>query len=69
MSKILTTGYQVSDNGLLSRQLCMKDNSNIFFGVFDILSTVKYVNVKNINSYLVSYDIFKAFNRTNVSFV
>lgn len=70
MSKILTNRLNpVLDSVLKSRQLCMKKEQNILFGVTDIISSISYVNAKNLNAFLVSYDIFKAFDKTNISFV
>lgn len=59
----------VLDSCLKSRQLCMRNNSNLLCGITDILSTLEYVNIKKLNAYLVSFDIFKAFDKTNISFV
>ena len=70
LSKILTTRINsILDTVLLSRQLCMKESENILFGVTDLISSISYSNLNNINSFLVSYDIFKAFDKTNVPFV
>ena len=69
-SKILTNRISgVLDSVLKSRQLAMNNDSNILFGISDIISTLSYVNQKKINAYLVSYDIYKAFDKTNISFV
>ena len=69
-SKILTNRMtDVLDTILKSKQLAMNANSNILFGVTDIISTIEYINMKKIPSYLVSYDIYKAFDKTNISFV
>ena len=69
-SKVLTNRLNpVLDSVLKSRQLCMKKEQNILFGCTDLISSISYVNAKNLNAFLVSYDIFKAFDKTNISFV
>ena len=70
MSKIVTTRIlSVLDDILISSQLCCHKEKNILFGASDFISTIDYVNSKQINSFLVSYDIFKAYDKTNISFI
>ena len=70
LSKILTARLNsVLDTCLKSRQLACNSNEIILNGVTDLLSSIEYCKVKKINAYLVSYDIFKAFDKTNISFV
>lgn len=49
--------------------MACKEDEIILNGVTDILSSIEYCKVKDINAFLVSYDIFKAFDKTNISFV
>ncbi len=61
LSKILTTRTNIIlDTVLISRQLCIKESENILFGVSDLILSISYSNLNNINSFFVSYDIFKA---------
>ena len=70
LSKVLTVRLNsVLNSCLKSRQLANNEDEIILNGVTDILSSIEYCKVKNINAYLVSYDIFKAFDKTNISFV
>ncbi len=70
LSKVLTARLNsVLNSCLKSRQLACKEDEIILNGVRDILSSIEYCKGKNINVYLVSYNIFKAFDKTNISFV
>lgn len=49
-----------------STQLCGIDDKNILFGVFDFLSTVEYVNLREIAAAIISLDMYKAFDRVYI---
>ena len=53
---------------ITSSQLAV-GNQNIHFGNLNILSTIEQVKIKQIPSFLVSYDIFHAFDKTHLEFL
>ena len=52
-----------------SSQLCNSKKVNIQTGVHNILSTIEYVNMKNLPRALLSFDMSKAFDRCHIRFV
>lgn len=49
-----------------SGQLCSVQDCNILFGATDILSSIDYINLHRVSAALVSYDLFKAYDRVYV---
>ena len=41
--------------------------NNILFGICNVISSVEYVNIQKVPAYLVSYDMFKAYDRVMLS--
>lgn len=69
LSKILVNRLNpVLSNFLTPSQLCGKQNQNILFGALELISCIDYVNTKNLNGYLISFDFFKAFDKCTISF-
>ena len=54
---------------ILSGQLSSIQRSNILFGVANILSSIEYVTLKKIGAAIISYDMFKAYDRVLVKFL
>ena len=54
---------------ILSGQLCSNGENNILFGICNVISSVEYVNMHNVPAYLVSYDIFNAYDRVMLSYL
>ena len=54
---------------ICSSQLCTVGKRNILFGVQNVLSTICYVNEKNLAACLLSLDFFKAYDRVMISFL
>ena len=54
---------------LKSAQLCGRNHKNILFGATDFLSTIDYCSTRNIPAYLVSFDIYKAYDKANLSYL
>ena len=57
------------ENLLKSGQLCSNKKKNILSGVHNILSTIEYVNMKNMSAALLSFDMSKAFDRCYIPYV
>ena len=51
---------------ILSGQLCSNGDKNILFGAFNVISSIDYVNMHKIPAFLVSYDMFKAYDLVKV---
>ena len=73
-SKILSKIFMlrlntVLDKVLLSSQLCYKEEKNILFGATNIISTIDYIDVKNLQGYLASFDLFKAYDKANINVI
>ena len=54
---------------ILSGQLASLKDSSIIFGVTNIFSSIEYVALKRIGAAIISYDMFKAFDRVMVKFL
>ena len=54
---------------LSSNQLCPNKPKNILFGGFDLLSAINYINMKELLGYIVSFDIFKAYDKSTIGFI
>ena len=54
---------------LQSNQLCTNAPKNILFGGLELLSAIEYLNIKNLSGFLVSFDIFKAYDKTTIQFI
>ena len=52
-----------------SGQLCSVGKRSILFGIQNILSSICYVNQKNLGACLLSLDFFKAYDRVMISFL
>ena len=46
-----------------SGQLCSNGEKNILFGITNTISAIEYVNLHKIYAFLVSFDMFKAYDR------
>ena len=70
MSKIVTARLNsVLPQVIKSGQLCSISHKNIHFGSLNILSTIEQCRIKNLKGYLVSFDIFKAYDKTYIPFI
>ena len=70
MSKCVATRLNSAlKTTLSSGQLCGREPQNILFGASNILSTLEYINQKDLNAYLVSFDIYKAYDKTSIDFI
>ena len=54
---------------ILSGQLCSNGEKNILFGITNIVSSVEYVNLHKVPAFLVSYDMYKAYDRVMLSYL
>ena len=54
---------------ILSGQLCSNGDKNILFGISNIISSVDYVNLHKVPAFLVSYDMYKAYDRVMLSYL
>ena len=69
-SRILTKRVlENTDTFLRSGQLCSNKKSNILSGVHNILSTIEYINQKELSAALLSFDMSKAFDRCFIPYV
>jgi exonuclease III len=69
-SRLMTNRLSgVLEDIIKSGQLCSSKQVNIQTGVHNILSTIEYVNMKNLPGALLSFDMSKAFDRCYVPFV
>ena len=69
-SRLLTNRLSgVMEDIIKSSQLCNSKKVNIQTGVHNILSTIEYVNMKNLPGALLSFDMSKAFDRCYIPFV
>ena len=50
-------------------QLCSVEDKNILHGVMSIISSIDYVNLHKIPAYLVSFDMFKAYDRVMLDYL
>ena len=57
------------DSVIGERQHCAIPGRRITTPLVNTLSTIEYVNRNNINAYLLSTDIFKAYDRTHVRYI
>ena len=70
LSKILCARINVVLPTVLgSQQLSGNPSNSILNGAVNMLSTIEYVNMKQLEAYMVSFDIFKAFDKTSVEFI
>ena len=69
-SRLLTNRLSgVMEDVIKSSQLCNTKKVNIQTGVHNILSTIEFVNSKNLPGALLSFDMSKAFDRCYIPFV
>ena len=54
---------------ILSGQLCSVGDKNILFGVCNLISSVEYVSLHKVPAFLVSYDMYKAYDRVMLSYL
>ena len=54
---------------ILSGQLCSNGEKNILFGICNLVSSVDYINLHNVPAFLVSYDMYKAYDRVMLSYL
>lgn len=59
----------ILDEVLTSSQLCSKTDSNILFGATDFISVIDYINERGLNGYIVSFDVFKAYDKANIQVI
>lgn len=59
----------ILDEVLTSNQLCAKTESNILFGATDFISVIDYINERGLNGYIVSFDLFKAYDKANIQVI
>ena len=52
-----------------SGQLCSVKDKNILFGITNIISTIDYIIAHKIAAYLVSFDMFKAYDRVLLNYL
>ena len=70
LSKIITARLNnVMTSVTKSGQLCGVAPKNILFGATSLLSSISYVEEFNIPAYIISFDIFKAYDKTSVNFI
>ena len=53
---------------ILSGQLCSNGEKNILFGISNVISSLDYVNLHKVASFLVTYDMFNAYDRVMLSY-
>ena len=54
---------------ILSGQLCSNGAKNIMFVISNIISSVDYVNLHKVPAFLVSFDMYKAYDRVMLSYL
>ena len=54
---------------ILSGQLCSNGDKNILFGISNVISSLEYVDQHKVASYLVTFDMFKAYDRDMLSYL
>ena len=70
LSKIINKRIMLVNSSIFkSNQLCSQSDRSIFDGIFNILSTIDYINTRNLSGYIFSLDILKAYDRTRVQYV
>lgn len=70
MTKIMVKRLtRVLPEVLTSNQLCSNAPKNILFGASNLLSSIDYVNINNLSAYVISFDIFKAYDKTSINFI
>ena len=52
-----------------SGQLCSVKDKNILFGIANILSSIDYVNAHKVPAFMVSFDMFKAYDRVMLDYL
>ena len=72
--KILSKGFvrklgPVLHEIIKSGQLCSVKDKNILFGITNIISSIEYVNAHQVAAYLVSLDMFKAYDRVMLAYL
>ena len=72
--KILSKGFvkklcPVMPEIIKSGQLCSVEEKNILFGIANIISSVDYVNAQKVAAYMVSLDMFKAYDRVMLDYL
>ena len=72
--KILSKGFvkklcPVMPEIIKSGQLCSVEEKNILFGIANIISSVDYVNAHKVAAYMVSLDMFKAYDRVMLDYL
>ena len=59
MERVVPVLPQVIKSG----QLCSVEEKNILFGIANIISSIDYINAHKVAAYLVSLDMYKAYDR------
>ena len=54
---------------ILSGQLCSNGNKNILFGMYNVISSIDYINLHMVSAFLSTYDMFKAYDRVMLSYL
>ena len=52
-----------------SGQLCSNGEQNILFGISNLISSIDYVNLHKLAAFLVSFDMYKAYDRVMLSYL
>ena len=52
-----------------SGQLCSVEEKNILFGVANIISSIEYVNAHRVPAYMLSLDMYKAYDRVMLDYL
>jgi hypothetical protein len=52
-----------------SGQLCSVEDKNILYGILNIISSIDYINAHKISAYMVSFDMFKAYDRVMLDYL
>ena len=52
-----------------SGQLCSVKNKNILFGIANIVSSIDYIEAHKVPAYMVSFDMFKAYDRVMLDYL
>ena len=70
ITKILASRLNnVVPSVLSSNQLCTNKPKNILFGGFELLSAIDYINMKELSWYVISFNIFKAYDKSTIGFI
>ena len=66
---IATRMTQLMPSILSSGQLCSQKDKNILFGITNIISSIEYVNYKNLSAAIASFDMDYAFDKAYIPLV